>query len=155
MSAQAPIIKYQSEQIPNDATLFLRVHKNQPIENMAGKVHPRVFMPPHYDEDNSKLYNLSADWDKYSTAQKTKDYVKNLLKNDKKTLRNPEDYYIISVSVEYVRSIGFKVEHVPCHDINSINNSYNRAHCEIHEIEGVLFTGKNRELLAEKSKRVI
>ncbi len=60
---------FPQEQIPDDANLFMRIHRDWLLDN--GEVKPGFFrnIPP---DDG-----MSCDWDKYSTAAQTKERARN------------------------------------------------------------------------------
>ena len=84
--------EYPKENIPDEANLFYRVHKQFIID---GQLIPGAF--------RSKVDGMSTDWDKYATA----DFSLSLSKI-------PEDNAILSFPVKKIRSEPFmEVEHDP------------------------------------------
>jgi hypothetical protein len=60
---------FPQEQIPDDANLFMRIHRDWLLDN--GDVKPGFFRNIPADD------GMSCDWDKYSTAAQTKERAKN------------------------------------------------------------------------------
>jgi hypothetical protein len=61
---------FPQEQIPDDANLFMRLHRNWLLDN--GEVNPGFFRNRPTSDDG-----MSCDWDKYSTAAQTRERAKN------------------------------------------------------------------------------
>jgi hypothetical protein len=94
-----------TEDIPNDANLFLRVHVNQVPD---GKLHPGIF--------REKEGSMSVDWEKYSTAQESRSRAK-----------KPERNGIVALNAGGVRSVDeLQVKHEPDEERK------NRAHSSVH-----------------------
>jgi hypothetical protein len=91
------ILIWESEDIPDDAILYMRIHKNNlksghPIINNVFRLRPNEI-------------GMSTDWDKYSTPQETR-----------KRAKNPLDNAVIALSVGEVRRIpNQEVIHSPVH----------------------------------------
>lgn len=94
---------WPGEEIPNEHSVFMRVHKN--YLNAAGELIPGVF--------RDQGAGMSTDWEKYSTAEETRARSK-----------SPLDNGVIKLSVGSMRLIeGLTVEHEPI--------EINRAHSEV------------------------
>jgi|SRR5690242_5530869 len=93
------------EQIPDDSSLFFRIHKS--YLQFGDELPPGVFR----DQGGG----MSTDWDKYSTAEETQKRVQRSA---------PEDNGVLSLNVGGVRQISpLTVEHTP--------QPENRAHSEV------------------------
>lgn len=92
------------EQIPNEDSLYYRVHKSFVIE---GKIIPGVFK----ERGDGDSKGMSTDWAKYSTA-------KEALSRSKV----PNDNGILQAIVGEIRSVGLAVEHAPLPDNYSHTN---------------------------------
>jgi len=112
--------EFEREEIPDEDTLYMRVHKMWVRE---GELTPGTFRN-HGD-------GMSTDWSKYSYPTQTKNRVVNYNKD-------PDNYGVLSMNVENVRQIPDQVvTHKPLED--------NRAHSDV---EGVKET-KQRALYLE------
>ena len=99
---------WRAEEIPDSNRLFMRVHVNGLLE---GELHPGVFR----EIDGS----MSTDWEKYSTAEKSRNRA-----------TQPEENGVIALIAGGVRRIeGLAVRHSP--DIASDN----QAHTDILGVE--------------------
>jgi hypothetical protein len=96
---------YPKEQIPNEASLYYRIHKTYIIDN---EIIPGAFQ--------SKIDGMSTDWDKYSTPQQSLALSK-----------NPADNGIVKFSVGLIRQ-------QPSMDVEHDPQLYNRAHSLIHGV---------------------
>ena len=111
---------YEAEQIPDDDSLYMRVHKNWIRD---GELNPGTF--------RNNYGGMSTDWSKYSDPQKTRDRV---IAYDKE----PGNYGVLGMNVDEVREIPDQVViHKPLDD--------NRSHTDV---EGVKET-KQRVLYLE------
>ncbi len=105
---------WPKEDIPDNASLFMRIHKRFIL---AGDVGPHAF------RDHAR--GMSVDWDKYSTPQETRNRA-----------RIASDNAVISLVAGAVRAIEpLVVEHAPIQD-NSFEEGGNplkpnRAHSEV------------------------
>ena len=97
---------WEAEDIPDDSHVFMRVHRTA-YDFDDGKPLPVAF------RDHGG--GMSTDWDKYSTAQ-----------DSRQRSREPEDNAVISLQVRSVRGIaGLSVVHTPDEEHN------NRAHTDV------------------------
>jgi hypothetical protein len=102
---------WEIEEIPNDHRLFLRVHVNE-VKSTGGNLHPGVFR----EQEGS----MSVDWEKYSTAEQSRNRAK-----------NPQKVGIVALIAGVVRSIeNLKVLHEPAED----QDRKNRAHSAVYGI---------------------
>jgi hypothetical protein len=100
---------WEIEEIPDGHRLFLRVHVNE-VKSTGGNLHPGVFR----EQEGS----MSVDWEKYSTAQQSRQRAK-----------NPQKVGIVGLIAGVVRSIeNLKVLHEPDED------RQNRAHSAVYGI---------------------
>jgi hypothetical protein len=100
------------EEVPSDATLYQRVHRNNVDERGAPK-------PGAFRNTPTKQDGMSTDWDRYSTPQETRHRA-----------RNPFDNVVIALPVGKVREIaGQRVEHTPIQP--EADAPGNRAHCDV------------------------
>lgn len=96
--------KWPIEDIPNADKVFMRVHVNH-LDRES--IIPGVFRDHNGD--------MSTDWNKYSTAEETR----------RRGRKGPEEYGVISLAVEQVRSVSrLTVVHTPL--------DQNRAHTDVH-----------------------
>src|SRR5258706_4359980 len=105
---------WPNEDIPDDASLFMRVHR---LFTNSGQLGPNAF------RDHG--HGMSVDWSKYSTADETRNRA-----------RSPKDNAVISMGVAAVRAIeGLAVEHAPIQegsvDAKGTHLIPNRAHAEV------------------------
>lgn len=107
---------WQVEDIPGDDNLFYRVHRNSLMEDGSP-------MPGAFRNTPDKVTDgMSTDWDKYSTADETRN----------RGAKDQSEYAIVSLCVVDVREIpNQRVVHSP----DSINN--NRAHTDVFGIKDV------------------
>ena len=102
MASRDGVTEFPKEEIPDDATLYLRVHRNHQ-EN--GQLNPGAF------KDHGG--GMSACWSKYASPEETRQRAK-----------HPEDNGVVEMVAAEVRRIsGLRIEHTPMPD--------NRAHIEI------------------------
>ena len=93
------------EPIPDADNVFMRAHR---MHFRDGELHPGVFR----EQGNG----MSVDWDKYSTAEDTKNRAR----------KNPHDNAVVSMGVARVREIGnLQVKHQPDQALR------NRAHSNV------------------------
>lgn len=103
-------LTWQSENIPNEDFLYIRVHKGYFVPKYI------PFAPGAFKDQGG---GMSTDWSKYSTPNETRNRVKQFGKL-------PENYAVIEMLVADVRAIENQiVEHTP--DIPNLN----RAHTDI------------------------
>ena len=105
---------WPKEDIPNEASVFMRLHRNLIF---TGEIGPNVFR----DQEGG----MSVDWDKYSSASETRARG-----------RTPADNAVISMGVASIRAIeALVVEHDPVQE-NSFDQKGNplkpnRAHSQV------------------------
>lgn len=87
---------WDSEIIPDEDILYYRIHKNFIVE---GELSPGVFR-------NGGQAAMSTDWSKYSSAEETKNRVRD---NNK----DPDNYGVVEFSTGQVRGIPQEVTHTP------------------------------------------
>lgn len=119
---------FEIEQLPETATLYIRVHKN--LIN-ANKITRRAFQ----DLGEGAKRGLSSDWDKYSTPLKT------CQRNNK----NPDNYGVVAFRPRHLLDYGLISKHDPIEEnleksieenqshVNSRNNSNEDMDLEIRE----------------------
>jgi hypothetical protein len=102
--------EFEKEKIPNEDSLYMRVHKNW-IRN--GVLNPGTF--------RNHQSGMSTDWSKYSNPQKTRNRVINYGKE-------PDKYGVLSMHVGAVRNIPDQVViHKPMNE--------NRAHTDVEGVK--------------------
>ena len=90
------ILPWEKEEIPDEALLYMRVHKNQ--LDPTGEPIPGAFKNRPRSTDG-----MSTDWGKYSTARECQQRA-----------RTPPDNAVLELKVEDVRGIPLQtVEHTP------------------------------------------
>lgn len=105
MADAAEVVKWESEQIPDPAELYMRVHTGQLPD---GVLHPGVF--------KEQGDYLSVDWEKYSTKEESR-----------RRAKEPGKIGIVTLIAGTVRAIeDLRVEHEPI--------PLNRAHSGIKGI---------------------
>lgn len=114
MSDQEKVV-YAIEDINNDDKLFYRIHIiyiDPEIEDSKLKILPSAFDP----QPKPNSVEMSVNWDKYSSAEETKNLA-----------RKPEKNGVLNFITSHVRNIpiNLKVSHKP----SSI-----RAHSIIHDV---------------------
>jgi hypothetical protein len=110
-STLAQQVIWESEQVPDSAFLYLRVHKNN-IES-DGTPAPGAFRNLPKTDPSA---GMSTDWNKYSTPTETRGRAK-----------TPSDNAVAKLSVIGIRAIeGQRVEHTPKND-----GERNRAHTDV------------------------
>ncbi len=109
------ISPWEIEPIPDDALLYMRVHKN----NLDSDGKP---IPGAFRNQPTRADGMSTDWDKHSTP-----------KECQARARTPEDNAIIVLPVAEVRKIADKqvVEHTPIYKPLSEPPEFNRAHTDV------------------------
>lgn len=116
------------ETIPQDAILFVFVHKTN-VNSTTKQPRPNAFQNTPLKSGT----NLSADWNKYSTPNETRQRVGLQQKFGKPNeYKDPNDYYIVSFVVSEILEINKPaqiVEHAPIQ--NSPPNPDNRSHSHI------------------------
>jgi hypothetical protein len=114
---------WEKEEIPNQAQLFMRVHKNH--FDPDGQIRLIAFRN-HGQEGNPSIEpGMSTDWEKYSTPEECR---------QRATLsgKSPENYAVIVLPVGEVREIpGQRVEHTPIYEPNAVPPILNRAHTDV------------------------
>lgn len=104
----------QSENIPNEDNLFMRIHINllmKPIEKLVqnSEVPPNIFRP------HGK--SISTDWENYSTPEDTQ-----------KRTNDPDKNWVIQMNVGNIRNINpLEVKHTPKID--------NKAHTDVLNLQ--------------------
>jgi hypothetical protein len=108
-------LPWEKEHIPDDALLFMRVHKNQLDPN--GEPIPGAFKNRPKSTDG-----MSTDWNEYSSA-----------KECRLRARTPEDNAILQLRVGDVRQISLQtVEHTPIYNSTAATPPIlNRAHTDV------------------------
>jgi hypothetical protein len=105
-------ITWSKEEIPPDARLYMRVHKNMVLQ---GKVLPGAF--------RNQGAGMSTDWEKYSTPEETRQRAR----------KPPEEYAVISLIVDEVLQLpGQTVEHTPVQPNPAVGEPGNRAHTDVY-----------------------
>lgn len=100
------ISKWPIEAIPDEDNLFMRVHKNFVHK---GNLKPKVFQERGDGDEKS----MSTNWEKYSTAQETRD-----------SSNVPADNGVIIFMVDNLRKNNLTVTHAPLDD--------NQAHTDVN-----------------------
>ena len=127
--------KWTVEQVPNDAQLFVRVHKSKIEEKdptTIGLPKPSAFKnTPETGPD------LSSDWEKYSTPEESRARIGKEYRYGKiEEFKNPSDFFIVSLNVQDIYNLNAeqKIEHSPRQDNfpDELDGSpWNRSHCSI------------------------
>lgn len=106
---------WEKEPIPDDALLYMRVHKN----NLDSNGEP---IPGSFRNQPTRADGMSTDWDKYSTPEECQARA-----------RTPEVNAIIVLAVAEVRKIADKqmVEHTPIYKPLSEPPEFNHAHTDV------------------------
>jgi hypothetical protein len=103
---------WPAEEVPNRATLYQRVHRNNLDEQGLPK-------PGAFRNSPTKQDGMSTDWDRYSTPQQTRQRA-----------RQPSENIVIALPVGRVREIaGQRVEHTPVQP--EAEFAGNQAHCDV------------------------
>ncbi len=106
---------WAKEPIPDDALLFMRVHKNQ--LDADGEPFPGAFRNRPQSTDG-----MSTDWKKYSSPEACRNRA-----------RNPHDNAVIQLKVEDVRQIPEQtVVHTPIYQPDAEPPNINRAHTDVY-----------------------
>jgi hypothetical protein len=114
MTSQTPPV-WAKELIPDDARLFMRVHKNQ--LDADGEPIPGAFRNRPQSTDG-----MSTDWEKYSSPEECRNRA-----------RNPTDNAVIQLKVEDVRQIPEQiVEHTPIYQPATEPPNINRSHTDVY-----------------------
>jgi hypothetical protein len=113
------------EQIPNEDRLFYRIHKSYVVD---GEVVPGAFQ----ERGEGAERGMSTDWEKYSTAEETRQHSK-----------IPADNGIAAFLAGAVRAIDLEVSHAPLPD--------NRAHSHV---KGIPHEGQLKTQARLKLKRI-
>lgn len=107
-------LPWERENIPDDALLFMRVHKSQLDPN--GEPIPGAFKNRPRSTDG-----MSTDWNKYSTAEECR-----------LRARTPADNVVLRLRVDEVRQIPLQtVEHTPKYEPAATPPLINRAHTDV------------------------
>jgi hypothetical protein len=105
---------WDKEPIPDDAILYMRVHKNWLDDNGEPK-------PGAFRNHPTRSDGMSTDWNKYATPEECR------LRG-----RTPDDNAVVQFSVEDVRGIPEQiVEHTPIYEPLSNPPLFNRAHTDV------------------------
>lgn len=121
---------WEKEPIPDEATLFMRVHKNL-MDN--GRPMPGAFRN-HPDRTTD---GMSTDWKKYSSPQRTRSTAR----------KPPSEYAVIQLNVGDVRQVPRQtVEHTPIYQPESDPPEINRAHTDVFGDKGDIPNKKNPEI---------
>lgn len=105
---------WEKEEIPVEALLYMRVHKNQLDPN--GEPIPGAFRNRPKSTDG-----MSTDWNKYSTAEECRQRA-----------RTPADNAVLQLKVEEVRDIPLQIiEHTPIYKPADTPPLINRAHTDV------------------------
>lgn len=109
--------KWPIEEIPDADVLYYRVHKRRYLETLQAlpKDGPQDELPPNLFKFIKG--DLSVDWSKYATPQKSKDRA-----------RAPDDNGIVEFKAGAVRAQGHTVVHTPVHTPPEFRN---RAHSSV------------------------
>ncbi len=95
--------KFPIEEIPDDDIVFLRIHFcNIDFEELDEK---RKLRPVAFDPKPTNKDGLSVNWSKYSSAEITKEEVKQQIKRRTGLPKNPDDFGVVSFNVGKVRKI--------------------------------------------------
>lgn len=107
-------LPWEKEPIPDNALLYMRVHKNQLDGN--GEPIPGAFRNRPQPTDG-----MSTDWEKYATPEECRGRA-----------RTPSDNAVIQLKVADVRDIPCQVvEHTPINDPLGMPPNVNRAHTDV------------------------
>ncbi len=105
-------MKWPKEEIPLEARLFMRVHKNMIVH---GQPLPGAF--------KNQGEGMSTDWEKYSTPEETR----------RRARKAAEEYAVIALVVGEVRQLpGQIVEHTPVQPDPAAGEPGNRAHTDVY-----------------------
>jgi hypothetical protein len=125
--------KWEVEDVPNDAFLYVRVHKDK-IENKGISV--GLPKPSAFKNTPETGPDLSSDWNKYSTPQLSREQIGKEFRHGKEEFKNPSDFFIVSFKVQDIFDLDLdqKVVHSPRQDNfpEELDGSpWNRSHCSI------------------------
>ena len=116
---------WDKEEIPDQAILFCYVHKNN-VNQRTNYPLERAFKNTPFDGGT----DLSYDWDKYSTAEQTR---QRLSKQPRRNggFKNPEDYFVVEFRVQDIKTKvkSQTIEHDPIQKHKVLPD--NRAHSRI------------------------
>ena len=124
--------KWEEEgSIPANDMVFVRVHhqkidkKNNFLPNAAAFKNTPEVGP-----------DLSSDWNKYSTAQQSRQQIGLEYKTGKVEFKNPNDFFIVSFLVKDILALNLeqRVEHSPRQDNfpdEFVGSPWNKAHASI------------------------
>lgn len=117
--------KYPIEKISDSNQLFLRINKAHLYTDISDE--KQMIKPTAFNAQpvSKGAKDLSVNWSKYSTPQKTRDEVKHF-KNKRGIPKDPGDYGVVSFVVLPVRKIGLEVIHKPSRS--------NQAHSIIYPV---------------------
>lgn len=114
INPQAPPV-WDKEPIPDDALVFMRVHKNQ--LDADGEPIPGAFRNRPQSTDG-----MSTDWEMYSSPEECRNRA-----------RNPVGNAVIQLKVGDVRQIPEQtVEHTPIYQPDAEPPNINRAHTDVY-----------------------
>jgi hypothetical protein len=125
--------KWEVEDVPNDAFLYVRIHKDK-IENKGISV--GLPKPSAFKNTPETGPDLSSDWNKYSTPQQSREHIGKEYRHGKDEFKNPLDFFIVSFKVQDILDLDLnqKVEHSPRQDNfpdEIAGSPWNRSHCSI------------------------
>ncbi len=125
--------KWEVEDVPNDAFLYVRVHKDK-IESKGVSV--GLPKPSAFKNTPETGPDLSSDWNKYSTPQLSREHIGKEYRHGKDEFKNPSDFFIVSFKVQDILDLDLnqKIEHSPRQDNfpDELQGSpWNHSHCSI------------------------
>lgn len=107
-------LPWEKESIPDDAILYMRVHKN----NIDSNGEP---IPGAFRNHPTRADGMSTDWNKYASPE-----------DCRQRGRTPNENGVICLAVNEVRKIvGQIVEHTPIYEPSSTPPLFNRAHTDV------------------------
>lgn len=148
---------WRKKKIPKTAILYRRVHFSLIFEDEA---RGNKLMPNHGAFRDSE-YEISCDWDKYSTPQKSLNLIsKELKKNDNGAIifKNKDDFFICKLLVEDIENKipNQNVTHQPnLYYPSEIGKPNNRSHSVVIGIKDKQLDVKRRLQLATLSEWAI
>ena len=119
---------WEIEEIPINNKLYVRVHKNN-INPKTKEARPGAFKnTPESGPD------LSSDWEGHATPTSSRELIGKQFKFGTTTFKNPNDFFIVSLTGEKISSIKPKQssQHSPKYeDPERLGDPNNRAHTSI------------------------